>query len=126
LSPDRGVHARDSAFPRQPQQAKLSDHGVEAGTGFPFDDDIPLRDGCALAATAALRADCLGSMRRFAHIVSASAQGHYPTPSRSTLFSSLRSISSSTGMFQAKSESPVWITARHHVDPRVCHGVRIS
>jgi hypothetical protein len=41
-------------FPDSPNKPQLSDHGVEAGAGFPFDDDIPLRDGCTPAATAAL------------------------------------------------------------------------
>jgi hypothetical protein len=42
--------------PRQPQQAELSEHGIEAGAGIPFDDDIPLRYGCVPAAIAALMA----------------------------------------------------------------------
>ena len=54
VPPDRGVHARDAAFPRQPQQAELSDHGVEAGPGVPFDHDLPFRDRRPPAAAAAL------------------------------------------------------------------------
>ena len=56
LSAERGVHAGDAAFSRQPEQAELSDDGVEAGTGIPLDHDIPLRDGYAAAALAVERA----------------------------------------------------------------------
>ena len=58
VSPDRGVHAGDAAFPGQPEQAEFSHDGVEAGAGVSFNDDIPLRDGCASAATSAMRRRC--------------------------------------------------------------------
>src|SRR5689334_19102536 len=34
LPPDRGVHARDAAFPRQPQQTQLPEHPTEARAGI--------------------------------------------------------------------------------------------
>jgi len=42
-------------FPDSPNKPNLSDHGVEAGSGIPFDDDIPFRDGRLPSAFAALK-----------------------------------------------------------------------
>ena len=42
-------------FPDSPNKPELSDDRAEAGAGFPFDDDLPLRDRCAAAAAAPLK-----------------------------------------------------------------------
>src|SRR5215831_14936258 len=68
LSPDRGVHARDAAFPRQPQQAEFPDDRAEARAGISFDDDLPFRDRCAHTAAAALkRLEELAPVVRISH-----------------------------------------------------------
>ena len=55
VSPERGVHAGNTTFPRQSEQTKFPDYRTEAGTGLPFDDNIPLRNRCGPPATTSLR-----------------------------------------------------------------------